>query len=624
MNINDILLRKIPLNSRDRILIFDFDNLISNEAIIEKILKEGYEIFEFKDIEYYRIYFEEECRNSSKKLILLVNDNVYVPYDIKEDYFLVSISLNDIFENIDVRVLKYIAKENYDVIYEKAKNIKNTLSYDQTCDFLLKNVYYIDTQLINTFNDLMKSLLRLYYKGIELPKILAEYLYKKSNLDHELLNEILNGKDKFFNFLQNQWELFVNSFINPSVKSIVDFNDPDIKVYIDNLFSEGYLHLVNVQINDNIHNIPEFVKIGIILDRNAVLNNEYEMTINKLRKKIDSISDYKDWLELSKIFGELIRISCILNKEEYKSLSLSLNDKFKNWLYSNYGKLRYLSYFNGPVMVHQIQHYIVNTLKKEEKKKVILIVFDCMSQFNWSIIKHYLNERGYLIEDKACFAWIPTITSVSRQALFSGEIPINFKETLFTSDYDEKHFKNFFINHDYNENSIMFFRDIETFEEEDLKNALERNVDVIGIVVDLIDKLVHTQMFDYEGLYNNIEFYLNKGYLDKFFASAIKHGYEIFIASDHGNILTIGQGTINEGVLIETLSKRVVVCEKDLKNIYLNDKEVIEWIGTGLPNEYNYIICDSNYSFYRYGESTLSHGGMSFEEVIVPFARIKH
>ncbi|CCJ33848.1 BREX-3 system phosphatase PglZ [Caloramator australicus] len=621
MNINDILLRKIPLNLYEHILIFDFDNLISNELIIEKILKEGYEIFEFKDIEYYRIYFEAECRNSSKKLILIVNDNVYIPYDIKEDYFLVDISLNDIFKNIDVRVLKYIARENYGIIYEKAKNIKRILSYEETCDFLLKNVYYIDIQLINTFNDLIKIILRLYYKGIELPSILVEHLYERLNLDYDLLNEILMGKDKFFNFLQNQWEMFVNSFINPSIKSIVDFNDTDIKVYIDNLFSEGYLHSVDIQINDN---IPEFAKIGIILDRNSVLNNEYGMMINKLKKKTDSISDYKDWIELAKIFGEIVRISCILNKEEYKSLSLSLNDKFKNWLYMNYGKLPYLSYFNGPVMIHQIQHYIINTIKKEKKKKVILIVFDCMSQFNWSIIKHYLNKKGYLIEDKACFAWIPTITSVSRQALFSGEIPINFKETLFTSNYDEKHFKNFFINHGYNEKNIMFFRNVKTFEEEGLQNALEKNVDVIGIVVDLIDRFVHNQMFDYKGLYNNIEFYLNEGYLDKFFTNILEYGYEIFITSDHGNISAIGQGNVKEGVLLETLSSRIAVYENDLKNIYLNDKKIIEWIGTGLPNEYNYIICDNNYSFYKDGESILSHGGISFEEVIVPFARIKH
>lgn len=54
---------------------------------------------------------------------------------------------------------------------------------------------------INNLNELVKTFLRLYYKNMELPKVLSDYLeYKlkqKENLKDVPLNEILSGKDRF-------------------------------------------------------------------------------------------------------------------------------------------------------------------------------------------------------------------------------------------------------------------------------------------------------------------------------------------------------------------------------------------------------------------------------------------
>ncbi|MCF6096368.1 BREX-3 system phosphatase PglZ [Thermovorax subterraneus] len=621
--IDEILLKKMPLKECDRILVKDLCNLLSDDYTVGMILSEGYKIIYYHDVDIYRYQYETSYRGKSEKLLLLVNEECYIPWDIKQDYFILEVSLGDVFENLDVEVLKEIEREYYDVIYEKSSKLKQKLDFDETCAFILKSIFQVDAALISSLGDLVKNLLKLYYKGMELPPVLRRYI--KKSLDNvnekDIVEKILKGKEAFFDFLQEQWEVFLESFVEDSRKPIVDFEDPDIRVYIDNLFKEGYLNPIRFEYKTG---MPEFVKAGIIVDYKEAVRKEHDEAVRKIEERIENIKGYKDWLEIAKVFGEIIYLSCLLDLEEYRLLSDRINEKFKNWLLENYGKLPFMSFTSSPVMVHHVQHYIVNLLRREEKDRVVLIVFDGMSEFNWCIIKNFLKERSFLLEDKACFAWIPTITSVSRQALFSGEIPVNFKDTLFSTDYDEKRFKKFYVEHGYKESEVAYLRGIKTFKEEALLESLRSGTKIIGVVADIIDIYGHQEFFDYKGFYQRIEVFLKNGFLAEFLEEAGKSSYEIFITSDHGNISTVGQGSVKEGVVLDTLSNRIAVYQAKYGDFgdLLREKQVIEWKGDGLPKEFKYLICDGNYSFIKDGESAISHGGIALEEVVVPFARI--
>lgn len=617
--LSEIILKKIPLNLYEGIIIYDLDDLTSIDCVIDKILQNGYEIFEFKDVEEYRIYYEESLRNKNKKIAILVKQDAYLPWDIKKDYYVVDIKLKDIFKNLDYNVIKSIDNNLYDLIFEKAIKIDKNLSYEETCIFLLKYVYKIDCSLINSNNDLIKCLLKLYYEDIEIPLVLKKFLKSKFKIDEVLSDNILSGKVKFFRFLQNEWEVFLKSFIDDKKKPIVDFNDLEIKVYIDNLFKEGFLEEVEFKYEKD---MPGFIKIGIKQDEKNDVIKDYDLLIEKLNKKINNIENHKDWFEVAKIFGDIIKLGCFLRKDDYKELSKKVNYKFIIWINSNYEKLHYLSYLNGPVMLHHAVHYIINTLKKENRKKAALIVFDGMSQFNWSIIKDYLKKEKLEIEDKNCFAFIPTITSISRQALFSGEPPYYFKDTLFSTNYDEKHFKRFFINNGYKDSDIKFIRGVKSFSEREVLSLIE-DADILGIVADTVDSFVHSEIFDYKGLYNKIDFFMKQGYLIEFINKIIDLGYEVFITSDHGNISTIGQGNIKEGVLLDNLSSRVAIYHKDFDMDVLSDVKAAKFIGSNFLKDYNYIMAEGNYSFIKEGQTAISHGGISIEEVVVPFVRIK-
>jgi len=65
---------------------------------------------------------------------------------------------------------------------------------------------------------------------------------------------------------------------------------------------------------------------------------------------------------------------------------------------------------------------LVDETLLQKKNKIALLVFDGLAIDQWIQIRESLTIRSSMFDfdEGACFAWVPTLTSVSRQALFSG------------------------------------------------------------------------------------------------------------------------------------------------------------------------------------------------------------
>ena len=50
---------------------------------------------------------------------------------------------------------------------------------------------------------------------------------------------------------------------------------------------------------------------------------------------------------------------------------------------------------------------------------------------------------------------------------------------------------------------------------------------------------------------------------------------------------------------------------------------LVEYPKYYLPKEYEYLICDAGTSLDVSGEQVMTHGGMTIDEVVVPFIKIK-
>lgn len=78
------------------------------------------------------------------------------------------------------------------------------------------------------------------------------------------------------------------------------------------------------------------------------------------------------------------------------------------------------------------------------------------------------------------------------------------------------------------------------------------------------------------------------------------------------------------GVEVETKSRRMVALKGFADKAGLIEKHgLVEYPKYYLPKEYDYLICDVGDSFDAKGDDVMTHGGITLDEVVVPFIKIK-
>ena len=83
--------------------------------------------------------------------------------------------------------------------------------------------------------------------------------------------------------------------------------------------------------------------------------------------------------------------------------------------------------------------YLAGRRKAFSEPRVALLIIDGLAIDQWLVIREVLTRTSTSLrmEEWAVFAWVPTLTSVSRQTIFSGEIPLLFADSLTSTSKEE-------------------------------------------------------------------------------------------------------------------------------------------------------------------------------------------
>lgn len=327
---------------------------------------------------------------------------------------------------------------------------------------------------------------------------------------------------------------------------------------------------------------------------------------DEIMVNMQGAKNYRDWFAIAE---KKAKIDVLATKHQLDFDTSLINRAFCDYVLANFGKLSSEINRDTPVLVSRAMEYM-----HDHSSKFIIIVMDGMSEFDWCIISESFHAIPY--EQAATFAMIPTTTSISRQCLLSNKTPGQLMEPWKQSK-EKQEFVACAKAMGYADNQIGYERGYDA--------KFGSFVKCGAVIINDVDDMVHAQHQGRLGMLNDIGVLSDQHQLADMTRRFLSDGFDVYISADHGNTPCTGLGRLmGTGVETETKSRRMLVLQNFADKEGLMQKYgMIEYLKYYLDKAFDYLICDVGDSFDVKGEDVMTHGGISIDEVIVPFIKIK-
>lgn len=284
-----------------------------------------------------------------------------------------------------------------------------------------------------------------------------------------------------------------------------------------------------------------------------------------------------------------------------------VNEQFLEFLQSSYVNI--VSSTCGskyPRIVTQVLPFI----SKQADEKSALVVVDGMNYWQALLLTRSLEEHLNIRAKYDCiYAWLPSVTELSRQAIFRGDIPV--------VDYDQspasegRLWKEF-----WSEKGVPSFQQ---YYQHSGNISEEISVNRLGYVVVDLDEKMHASD-NYMYLYDATKRWVAEEEIVGNIRHLIDGGYKVYITTDHGNIEATAYRNLD--------SRDKIGASRSLRHITLPkeaDKGIFE-----AQYEGHLVQVDSASKTYYSKEKEaftskercVTHGGAHWLEVLIPFITI--
>ena len=654
-------------------LVADPDGLLLEEGILHGIRERGFELIPFEDHVAFRYAYESKFRSRWDKgehtdLVVVLrspsSDLDSLPYDLLQAGRRLSFNLGDLFPNLSYPVVAALDAQNLDALYRaQIQHTPGNMGDNATKEFALRHVFEIAPELIKQPSDLLRVLLRRHYRGQRIPAILdqrfIQVLRQNGLFEKWPLDKIVSDREAFFAFLQERWPAFLDRMAAQGQPKTVSedkaaylsacdaqagglqysgpldlpFDHDDVRVYIDNLFIEGLLHSVS---HDNAGDLTlTWVGIGIQTDPAKDHQRRLDRLIKTIRDTIPTgDARHADWFRFGYAYAEISVLEHELGsglssdaKKRIASLRLSVDPAFLTWVQDRFAGLHNQPPV-PPAMLHHIPRVLARKLSDSRDQKVAFLLVDGLALDQWIVLRDVLQSQrqDLTFRESAVFAWIPTVTPVSRQAAFAGKPPIYFPASIHTTNKEQSLWTQFWADQGLTGPAAAYARGLGDGDIDKVREILSHpKIRVAGLVLDKVDKIMHGMELGAAGMLNQVRQWAMQGFMSELIDTLLDQGFQIFLSSDHGNIEAKGCGRPTEGAVADVRGERVRVYPDDLLRAAVKERfpDALEWPSLGLPDDYRALLAPHRKAFIRDGETIVGHGGISIEELIVPLVQIE-
>jgi CheY-like chemotaxis protein len=379
----------------------------------------------------------------------------------------------------------------------------------------------------------------------------------------------------------------------------------------------------------------------------------YQREFRKIAAEMAMINSYEEWVELYKklIYWELEleSIDDVAMMNILESQKTEANIQFGKFIERNYEDW-FLSKTDKPYQSHTIfKELVVPEINKKEKP-ILFVVIDNLRYDQWKSFESTINSYYKLEKEVSYYAILPTATQYARNAIFAGLTPLDIEKThpeYWKNDTDEGG-KNLFEAELLTAQIKRLKLDIKEtyFKITNLasgKKLVEnfkilKDHDLVTVVYNFVDMLSHarTEMDVIKELASDDKAYrsltlswFKNSPLFELIQQAQKLNFKLIITTDHGTINVKNPTKVigNKDTSLNLRYKTGRSLTYEQKDVYaIKEPKMVGLPSINMSSSYIFAKNDlflayvNNYNHYvNYYKNTYQHGGISLEEMIVPF-----
>jgi len=383
--------------------------------------------------------------------------------------------------------------------------------------------------------------------------------------------------------------------------------------------------------------------------------NDYRSQFGQISSMINSARTFEDWQVLyKKLVVWDVELNASTNKDATEILNAQMTEA--NSEFAKYIKRVYRSWFNEsssndrPMLSHMVMRNKVFPLVETAADKATLLVIDNFRYDQWLMIMPYLTSSfDVTFQDFYC-SILPTATQYARNSLFAGLTPLAIERVmpdLWVNDNDpqgKNRYEEDFLRRLMRQSGKDYKMTFDKLIRSDAgKKLLDNFSRVLAspfsvIVYNFLDILSHArteteiirELSENDAAFRTLtKSWFEHSDLREMLNRLSQNGNRVIITSDHGthrvsNALQIQGDRETSTNLRYKTGRNLNFTSKDL--FVIDHPQEVSLPQSNITSKYvfatgrDFLVYKTNYNQYaRYYKDTFQHGGISLQEMMVPF-----